>query len=68
MQINKSNNYYYTLAIEANASIKASAIIASRKKKIPISTVIWEIWNSCTSVFPNTRAWEQQEGNKKKRP
>ena len=23
--------------------------------------------NSCTSVFPNTRAWEQQEWNKTKK-
>ena len=23
--------------------------------------------NSCTSVFPNTRAWEQQERNKTKK-
>ena len=30
---------------------------------------VWlqEMWNSCTSVFPNTRAWEQQERNKTKR-
>ena len=25
------------------------------------------MWNSCTSVFQNTCAWEQQEGNKSKK-
>ena len=24
------------------------------------------MWNSCTSVFPNTLVWEQQELNKAK--
>ena len=25
------------------------------------------MWNSCTNVFSNTHAWEQQEGNKTKK-
>ena len=25
------------------------------------SVWLWETGNSCTSIFPNTHAWEQQE-------
>ena len=25
------------------------------------------MWNSCTSIFPNIRVWEQQELNKTKK-
>ena len=30
-----------------------------RKKKVPFSMATGN-WNSCKSVFPNIRAWEQQ--------
>ena len=33
-----------------------------KNKEVPFSMAI-EMGNSCTRVFPNTRTWEQQEGN-----
>ena len=40
--------------------------LVSRKKQVPFSMAI-EMGNPCTSVFPNTRALEQQEWNKIKK-
>ena len=38
-----------------------------RKKPLYHSVYLYEMCNSCTNVFPNTRAWEQQELNKPKK-
>ena len=37
---------------------------AERNQKVPFSMAIGQVHNLCTSVFPNTYAWEQQEWNK----
>ena len=42
----------------------ALAVALSEKKQVPFS-MAKEMWNSCTRVFPNTRALEQQEWNNK---
>ena len=39
-------------------------LITPSEKRMHHSVWLKEMGNSCTSVFPNTRAWEQQEWNK----
>ena len=50
-------------------SFSQSRNFASRKKNHPLKPVpknSRKMYNSCTSVFQNTCAWEQQELNKTK--
>ena len=50
----------FSLALIAGTSPQKS--ISARREQVPFSMAM-EMENSCTSVFPNTRAWEQQDRN-----
>ena len=49
------------LSLTGGASTKAKTISPDVKASIPFSIWLEEMWNSCTRVVTNTRAWEEHE-------
>ena len=52
--------YFYHISPDSHCS----RVVALSEKSKYHSVWLYEIGHSCTSVFLNTRAWEQQEWNK----
>ena len=56
------HNYFKFFARNTQCAL----VVALSENSKYHSVWLQEIGNSCTSVFPNTRAWEQQERNRRR--
>ena len=68
MCVVKYNNVSYIIIIVNfwHTTLRPFRPCRFEKNKVPFSMAI-ETEKSCTSVFPNNRAWQQQEWNKEER-
>ena len=67
LNISKITNHPPSTDMIDEASAQVYRLFRLAKKEGNIQYGYRTMRNSCTSVFPNTRAWEQQERNKIKK-